>query len=80
MEMAVSLALSRSLLRIECLKTFLHAGVVNAQELVLRGSHVDEVRFAFAALLIKELVHRLIHRSLSQVGADDLVQRFPQVR
>ena len=48
----------------ECLKAFFHAGVVNAQELVLCGSHVDKIRLALAAFLIEKLVHRLIYRRL----------------
>ena len=76
MKLVVSLTLCGTLLRVECPKTLFHAGVVNAQEFVLSGSHVDEVRFALAAFLIKKLVHRLIRRRLFQVSADDLVQRF----
>ena len=80
MELAVSLTLRRALLCIECLKALFHAGIVDAKELVLRGGHVDKVRLALAAFLIEELVHRLICRRLFQVSANDLVQRFPQVR
>ena len=80
MELAVSLTVCGALLRIECLKALLHAGVVNAQELVLRGSHVDEIRLTLGAFFIEELVHRLIRRRLFQVGTDDLVQRFPKMR
>ena len=71
--MAVRLTLCGTLLCVECLKAFFYAGVVDAQELVLRGSHVDEVRLALATFLIEELVHRLICRGFSQVSADDLV-------
>ena len=62
--MAVSLTVCGVLLRVESLKAFFHAGVVNAQELVLRGCHVDKIRLALAAFLIEELVHRLIYRRL----------------
>ena len=79
MEMAVSLTLHRALLCIECLKAFFHTSIVDAQELVLGGGHVDEIRLALVAFLIEELVHRLICWSFSQVSADDLVQRFAQM-
>ena len=80
MKLLIKLVLRDSLPRIESLKAFFHAGVVDAQKLVLCGSHVDEVRFALAAFLIKEQVHRLICRGFSQVSTGDLVQRFPQMR
>ena len=64
MKLLIKLVLRDSLPRIESLKAFFHAGVVDAQKLVLCGSHVDEVRFALAAFLIKEQVHRLICRGL----------------
>lgn len=73
MKLVVCLTLRGILLRVECLKALFHAGVVNAQKFVLRGSHVDEVRLALATFLIEELVHRLICRGFSQVSADDLV-------
>ena len=41
-----------------------NAIVVDAQELVLRGCHVDKIRLALAAFLVEELVHRLIYRRL----------------
>ena len=74
--MVVSLTLCGVLLCIECLKALFHTGVIDAQELVLCGSHVDKIRLALAAFLIEELVHRLVRRRLFQVSADDLVQRF----
>ena len=77
--MAVRLTLCGTLLCVECLKAFFYAGVVDAQELVLRGSHVDEVRLALATFLIEELVHRLIRWRLFQVCADDLVECFTQM-
>ena len=52
------------LVRVEGLKAFLHAGIVDAQKLVLCGSHIHEVRLVLVAFLIKELVHRLIYRRL----------------
>ena len=78
--MVVRLTLCGTLPRVECRKAFFHAGVINAQELVLRSGHADEVRLTFAAFLIKKLVHRLIYGRLLQVSADDLVQHFPQMR
>ena len=80
MKLVVRLTLCEVLLRVECRKAFFQAGVINTQELVLRGCHVDEVRFALRVFLIEELVHRLIRRGFSQVSTDDLVQRFPQMR
>ena len=44
MKLVVCLTLRGILLRVECLKALFHAGVVNAQKFVLRGSHVDEER------------------------------------
>lgn len=80
MRLVVRLTLCEVLLRVECRKAFFHAGIVDTQELVLRGCHVDKIRLALRAFLIEELVHRLIRRGFSQVSTDDLVQRFPQMR
>ena len=80
MKLVVRLTLCGTLPRIECLKALFHTGIVDTQELVLRGCHVDKIRLALRAFLIEELVHRLIRRGFSQVSTDDLVQRFPQMR
>ena len=64
MKMSADLVLHSILLRVECLKALFHTGIVDAQELVLRGCHVDKIRLALAAFLIEELVHRLIYRRL----------------
>ena len=80
MELAVSLTLCGVLLRVEILKAFFHAGIVDAQELVLCSGHVNEIRLALGAFLIEELVHRLVLWSFSQICTDNLVQCFPQVR
>ena len=80
MNLSVVLALRDILLCVECLKAFFYAGIVDTQKLVLRSSHVAKIRLALATFLIEELVHRLICRGFSQVSADDLVQRFPQMR
>lgn len=61
-------------------ETLLNPGVVNAQELVLSGGHVDEIRLAIGPLLVQELVHRLVKGSLAEIGANDLVQCLAQVR
>lgn len=58
MNLSVVLALRDILLCVKCLKALFHTSIVDAQELVLRGSHVDEVRLALATFLIEELVHR----------------------
>ena len=62
MKLVVRLTLCEALPRVECLKALFHTGIVDAQELVLRGCHVDKIRLALAAFLIEELVHRLIYR------------------
>ena len=80
MKLVVRLTLCGTLPRVECLKAFFHVGIVDTQELVLRGCHVGKIRLALRAFLIEELVHRLIRRGLFQVSTDDLVQRFPQMR
>lgn len=57
-------------------EALLNPGVVNAQELVLGGGHVDKIRLALGPFLVQELVHRLVSGSLTEIGADDLVQRL----
>lgn len=52
--MSADLVLHGILLRIECLKAFFHAGIVDTQKLVLRSSHVDEIRLAIGAFLIED--------------------------
>ena len=52
MKLVVRLTLCEALLRVECLKALFHTGIVDAQELVLRGCHVDKIRLALAAFLI----------------------------
>ena len=64
MKLSADLVLHGILLRVECLKAFFHAGIIDTQKLVLRGGHVDEIRLALAAFLVEELVHRLIYRRL----------------
>ena len=80
MELAVSLTLRGILPHVECLKAFFHMSIVDVRELVLSGSHVDEIRLALSALLIEKLVHWLVLRSFSQICTDNLVQCFPQAR
>ena len=77
--MQINLVLN-CVLCVECLETFLHASVIDAQKLILCCRHINKIRFAFAAFLIEELVHRLIRGRPFQVCTDDLVQRFPQMR
>ena len=79
MNLLVVLALRDILLCVERLKAPFHTSIVDAQELVLSGGHIDKVRLAFGTFLIEKLVHRLICWGFSQVGADDLVQCFPQM-
>ena len=60
-------------------EALLHAGVVDTQELILGGGHVNEVRLTLGAFLVQELVYRLVSRGLAQVGADDLIERLAQM-
>lgn len=80
MELAVSLTVCGVLLRVESLKAFFHAGIVDTQKLVLRSSHVDEIWLALGAFLIEELVDRFVLWRLFQVSTDDLIQGLPQMR
>lgn len=57
MKFSVGLVLRGILPCIKRLETFLHAGVIDAQELILGGRHVDEIWLALSAFLIKELVY-----------------------
>ena len=50
------------LLSVETVQILLHGGIVDAQELVGGGHHVDAIRLAFGALPVHELVHWLIGR------------------
>ena len=54
-------------------ETLFDPGVVDAQELVLRSGHIDEIRFALDPLFVQELVYRLVSRGLVEICADDLV-------
>ena len=56
-----------------------HAGIVDTQELVLGGGHVDEIGLAFGPFFVQELVYRLVSGGLEQIGADDLVKCLAQV-
>ena len=76
MNLSVVLALRDILLCVEHLKALFRTSIVDAQELVLSGGHIDKVRLALGAFLIEKLVHRFICWGFSQVGADDLVQMF----
>jgi len=49
-----------------------HAGIVDTQELVLGGGHVDEIRLAFGPFFVQELVYRLVSGCLAQVGRTPL--------
>ncbi len=56
----------------------LHGGVVDAQELVGRGYHVDAIGLALSALPVHELVHRLIGRRSLEDHAHHQEQRPAQ--
>jgi len=59
-----TLPLTRSALCVRFLfvEIFLHAGVVDAQELGAAGSHVAVVMLFLGALAVKELVDRIVSR------------------
>ena len=65
--------------QISGVETFFDPGIINAQELVLSGGHVDEVGLALGAFLVQELVDRLVSGGLAKIGADDLVQGLAQM-
>jgi len=46
--------------------------MVYSQEFVGGGSHVNQIRLAFVALAVKELIDRLVLRRFLEVCADDL--------
>ena len=71
--MSVGLVLRGILLRVIRLKTLFHAGVIDAEELVLRRSRGVELGLALGAFLIEELVYRLTCRSFPQISTDNLV-------
>ena len=43
-------------------KIFLHLAVINAQEFVGPGGHVDQIGLAFGTFLVHELIDRIILR------------------
>ena len=55
-----------SLIFLQRCQIFFYSAIIDAQELVGRGHHVDTVGLAFRALLVHELVDRLIHWSVLQ--------------
>ena len=55
-----------------------HRSVIDAKKLVSRGHHVDTVGLAFRALLVHELVDRLIHWSVLEDDGHDLKQSLAQ--
>ena len=70
----------RSFLGVSSAEALLDPSVVDAQELVLSGGHVDKIRLTLGPLFVQELVHRLVGWGLAQIGADDLVQSLTQMR
>ena len=46
----------------EIFKIFLDASIVDAQELVGSGSHVDMIRLPLRAFLIHEPIYRVVYR------------------
>ena len=61
-------------------QVFLDPRVVDAQELVGPGGHVDVEGLSLRTLLVQELVDRLVLRRQAQIRGHDLKQRFPQMR
>ena len=58
--------MTRKLVVLQRIQIGFHRGVVDAQELVGGGHHVDTVGLALRAFLVHELVDRLIHWSALQ--------------
>ena len=46
----------------QCGKIFLYPPVINAEELVCPGSHVDVIRLALCPFLVHESINGIIHR------------------
>ena len=64
------------MLGFETVQMLLHGGVVDSQELVGRGYHVDAIGLALSALPVHELVHRLIGRRSLEDHAHHQEVRF----
>ena len=62
----------------ETVQILLHGGVVDAQELVGRGHHVDTIRLALGTFPVHELVHRLMGGRTPEDGAHHQEQRPAQ--
>ena len=50
------------MLGFETVQVLLHGGIVDAQEFVGGGHHVDAIGLALGAFPVHELIHRLISR------------------
>lgn len=53
----------------EAVQVLFHGGIVDAQELVGGGHHVNAVGFALGAFLTHKLGHRIISRRTPEDGA-----------
>ena len=68
------------MLGFETIQILLHGGVVNAQELVGGGHHVDAVGLALGTFPVHELIHRLIVRRTPENRAHHQEQGSAQSR
>ena len=61
-------------------KVFSYPPVINAEELVCTGSHIDIVRFALRPFLVHESIHRIIGGRPLDKAVHDLEKSLTQVR
>lgn len=66
------------MLGFETVQMPLHGGIVDTQELVGRGHHVDAVGLALGAFPVHELVHRVIRWGVLEDHAHHQEQRSAQ--
>ena len=62
-----------SLISLQGCQIFFYSAIVDAQELVLSGGHIDKVRLALGAFFIEELVLGLFVERQEALAFDDLV-------
>ena len=64
----------------QCGKIFLYPPVINAEELVCPGSHVDVIRLALCPFLVHESINGIIHRGTLDKTIHDLEEGLAQIR
>ena len=65
---------------ISSVKHLVNSGVINAQELVRGGSHVNFIELALGAFPVEELVHRFVSRFSFEIRFDHQKQSPAQMR